>query len=122
MNLNQVSQKYQLSQWVSLVHDCRNSGKKVDTWCSENGISRNTYYYWLRRVRKIACEALPTLTVNENPIVPVSFKIPGDCAGKRTMKSDTGITLHIGSVTLELHNGMSSELLTTTLQAINYVR
>ncbi len=121
MNLNQVGQTYKLSQWITLVRDCQSSGKTVEAWCNDNNISRNTYYYWLRRVRRAACENLPGIVKRENPIVPVTFQIPVVSSEKIQSCSDAGITLHIGSFILELHNGMSSELLTTTLQALNHV-
>ncbi|WP_420840575.1 IS66 family insertion sequence element accessory protein TnpA [Brevibacillus parabrevis] len=37
---------------------CRSSGQTVAVWCAENNIKPASYYYWLRRIRKAACEAL----------------------------------------------------------------
>jgi hypothetical protein len=44
-----------LRKWAQMVSQCRGSGKTVDVWCKEHGISRKTYYYRLRRV----CEVIP---------------------------------------------------------------
>lgn len=34
------------------------SGKKVDDWCAANDISHHEYYYWLRKIRQVACAEL----------------------------------------------------------------
>ena len=46
---------------------CKASGQKVDLYCEQHGLSRDTYYYWLRKVKEVALKQagfveLPTLT------------------------------------------------------------
>ena len=42
--------------WTQRIADCRSSGKSVKHWCRENGISEKTYYYWQRRIFRMAQE------------------------------------------------------------------
>lgn len=46
-----VTKNVRLQQWMSIIQDCKSSGLKVDDYCLEHNISRNAYYYWLRKVK-----------------------------------------------------------------------
>ncbi|RYD06035.1 hypothetical protein N752_05780 [Desulforamulus aquiferis] len=61
MNTREVTNQYQLNKWIDLVRECRSSGQTVSAWCADNNISPASYYYWLKRVRTAAYEALPGL-------------------------------------------------------------
>ena len=39
--------------WQKRIRECQNSGMTVMNWCSENGISNKTYYYWHRKLTKL---------------------------------------------------------------------
>jgi hypothetical protein len=39
-----------LREWAQMASQSRGSGKTVDVWCKEHGISRKTYYYRLRGI------------------------------------------------------------------------
>ena len=36
------------------------SGLKVKDWCMQNNISKDTYYYWLKKLREAACDTIET--------------------------------------------------------------
>lgn len=39
---------------------------KINDWCAAvNGITRHAYYYWLRKIRKNACQNLPMVTESQ---------------------------------------------------------
>ena len=42
-----------------LVMECRQSGLTDCDWCRENGININTFYAWVRRLRKEASQPIP---------------------------------------------------------------
>jgi hypothetical protein len=70
LDSREVVYKYRLSKWTAIIRECRSSGQTVAVWCSEHNINQKTYYYWLKRVRDAACEALPALNADNNSIVP----------------------------------------------------
>ena len=41
-----------LAYWTGIVKEVRNSGMKVQDWCSQNNISTRKYYYWHSKVMK----------------------------------------------------------------------
>lgn len=118
MNTREVTRRYRLNHWAEIVRECRSSGQTVKAWCAEHDINPKTYYYWLRRVREAACEALPSIEENSS-IVPIN--IPAN-ADDPVPESSSQIILRFGSVTLELRNNASTTLIENTLRAIQNVR
>ena len=55
-DIQTVTQNVRLQQWTAIIQDRQTSGLKVDDYCSEHNISRNAYYYWLRKVKAAAIE------------------------------------------------------------------
>ena len=39
--------------WQNRIQDRIASGMKVNDWCKQNGISRDTYYYWHHRIKNL---------------------------------------------------------------------
>jgi transposase-like protein len=109
-----------MNQWVETIRECRSSGQTVKAWCADHGINTKSYYYWLKRIREAACEALPALGESSS-IVPVT--IPVQAAGSGPAVSDASqIILRYGSVVLELRNHASAALIENTLRALQNVR
>ena len=55
--IRNVNREVQLQQWQQQIMDCRASGLTVGAWCEQNGMSKKTYYYHLRRVRESMIES-----------------------------------------------------------------
>ena len=121
MDTREVASQYRLSKWTEIVSRCRSSGQTVAVWCAENNINATSYYYWLRRIRKAACEALPSISGN-NVIVPVDIPFHEVETDSPDQESTTGIVVRIGTVTLEISNNASATLIENTLRALQYVR
>ena len=122
MNTREATRKYRLNHWTEIIRECRSSGQTVSAWCADHNINPKSYYYWLRRVREAACEALTPISSENNIIVPVD--IPSHAAGINSIaqKSAPDILLRFGSITLELHNNASTTLIENTLRALQNVR
>lgn len=122
MNTREVTKKYRLNQWIEIIRECRNSGQTINRWCTEHAINPKSYYYWLKRVREAACEALPTLTSEGSSIVPVNTAgfMPADNTSATDQLSD--IRLRIGTVTIEIRNSASATLIENTVRALHNVR
>ncbi|WP_103108913.1 IS66 family insertion sequence element accessory protein TnpA [Brevibacillus reuszeri] len=121
MDTREVTSQYRFNQWTEIVRQCRSSGQTVAVWCAENNIKPTSYYYWLRRIRKAACEVLPSLSGN-NPIVPVNIpdRAVETCSSDQESSSD--IVLSFGAVKLEIRNNASATLIENTLRALQNVR
>jgi hypothetical protein len=121
LDTREVASQYRLTKWTELVSQCRSSGQTVAEWCAENHISEASYYYWLKKIRNAACEALPSLNEN-NPIVPLNNFDRKAETRSSNQESLSGIVMRVGTVTLEIHNSASSVLIENTLRALQNVR
>lgn len=122
MEIKEVTQSYRLNKWTEIIRECRSSGQTTVSWCAAHNISEKSYYYWLKKVREAACEALPAVNPQSNSIVPldVTSLRPRITTTNKQLSAD--ITLNFGSITLELHNTASSALIENTLRALHNVR
>jgi hypothetical protein len=122
LNTRAVTHKYRLNKWTEIISECRNSGQTVSVWCAEHDINPKSYYYWLKKVRSAACEALSPINSENSLIVPIdiSTQTIHSNADIKSMSSD--IIIRIGSLTLELSNNASAALIENALRAIQNVR
>lgn len=122
MNTREVTHNYRLNQWTEIIRECRGSGQRVSAWCANHDVNPKSYYYWLRKVREAACEAMQPLATGINDIVPVNIPIHTAEPEPSNQEPSSDIILHFGSVTLELRNNASATLIESTLRAIQNVR
>ncbi len=53
-----VRSKLRLQKWMEIVRASQESGLTNKEFCAQRGISEKTYYYWLRKIRSTAVEAM----------------------------------------------------------------
>ena len=122
LDTRKITHNYRLNQWTKIICECRNSNQTVSSWCAEHNINIKSYYYWLKRVRTAACEALPSLNAENSTIVPINSPTHTDGPNSSDQELSSAITLHFGNVTAELHNNASLNLIENTLRALQNVR
>ena len=112
-----LTAKHRLEQWTSIIQERIRSGKRVDEWCSENGISRNSYYYWLRKVKLTATEK----TVPEPPQLPKLVQILPPTPDYEKHNDGTAIILRVNGITLEIQDCASDSIIENTLRALRNI-
>ena len=52
--MDNIKHEVRIANWKEIITKCNNcaEGMTAAQWREENGIPRDHYYYWLRRVRK----------------------------------------------------------------------
>lgn len=58
MTTREIATEYQLAQWSQAMQERVANGESIKTFCENKGISKNTYFYWQRRLRENACKQL----------------------------------------------------------------
>lgn len=77
MDTREITNAYRITKWADIVKQCRTIGQTVSVWCEENGVNEKSYYYWQKRVREAATNAvsntirLPVET--SNPFEPIEL-------------------------------------------------
>lgn len=52
----------------------QDSGLSINAWCELNGVSRQKYFYWQRKVREIASQGLATREITaQKELQPVGW-------------------------------------------------
>lgn len=62
MDTREVACQYRMAQWSERIREQKLSGSTIKDWCAANGINRQQYFYWQRRLRTAACEQLAKAT------------------------------------------------------------
>jgi len=59
MNTRYIAKELRLSHWAQIMKERRNSGLSIKAFCESAGFHENVYYYWQRKLREVAYNALP---------------------------------------------------------------
>ena len=119
MNVQNMTQEIRIKQWINIIRECRNSGMTNKSWCEEQGVNLKSYYYWQRKVRKMAGEKYAIVQSSKNRIAyedskPVftEMKLP------KYETTKPAVTLRIDSAVLEIQNEAELTTIENTLQAL----
>ena len=126
MDVQKATQDYRMNEWIRLIRECNASGLNVTTWCKNNDIRPNKYYYWLRKIRIAACKAHPSMTSNEE-FVPVNINSESNSTSLNTayVSSETSqadVTIRIRNAVIEINNNASVNLIENVIRSLQNVR
>ena len=82
-----VKKKIQLQNWSDKELTRQESGLTVTEWCRQEGISTNTYYYRLRKIRENLCKQIPV------PVTEIKEKTETDHAAIRIVSGDLKVEI-----------------------------
>ena len=68
MDTKAATTQIRIQQWTEIIQDRSASGLTVDDYCESHGLSRNQYYYWLRKVKSRILESAPQLVISKGGI------------------------------------------------------
>lgn len=112
-----VKNQYRLEHWSQLIQERQSSGMKIDDWCKANGITRDAYYYWLRKIRKNACQALSLANPENNHTAAFKkLEIQSPAAG-----TQAAVIIHLPAATVEIQNGASQQTVEAVLLALKSI-
>ena len=115
-----------LQYWLDVIRQCRASGLTNQAWCEQHNISLKSYYYWIAKIRKLALEDLPRKSYGVHPAANQAVLLPESASefaeislsGRHTARSNPAAVLHMGTITVEVFEDTSSELLAAILKAV----
>lgn len=118
MNIQEFKKSNQLQEWAEMVRTCRNSGKTISTWCTENGINEKVYYYRQKKV----CDAIPTL--RKPAAIPIAqsnstVQFAEITPAVQSEVSEAGITVRIGNVEVQIPNGAATATVEAVLRVLS---
>ena len=111
--------------WLSIIQECRASGKSDYQWLQEHNISSPTFYYHVKQLRKKACE-IPErnqlCTVETQEVVPLiiedtTMDVPVT-THQETINLPLALRLNVNGITIEITNTATQETIQNTLSAL----
>ena len=119
MNTRLAKRIYNIQQWKTITQDRNNTNLTVDEYCKQNGLIRNSYFYWLRIIREEVLEqssesgfvelSLPAETDSgSHPIAAVPIAKP----------EPSQLTLSMCGITIQVTEDTSPALLARTIGVI----
>lgn len=116
--MDQVTQAktlFRKEQWIRIIAECQASGLPVKTWCAQNGFKEQSYYYYLKKMRKQELDKLP-VSVPEKTVESIVFKKLEVQSPVANMQA--AIIIHLPSVSLEIQNGATQQTVEAVLLAL----
>lgn len=101
--------------WRTLIQNCQQSGQTVVNWCEQNNINIKTYYYWLRRLRKLELEGaeLPALVSEDKPVAFKKLEVQTPVA-----RTQAAVIIRLHNATVEISEGTSQQTIQAVLLAL----
>lgn len=113
MNTQKVATEYRLSQWAQVIKAQLDSGQNIKDFCQTAGISKNSYFYWQKKLREAACTELVTTEVPKN-IVPNGWM---QLESKQDHAKDV-LNIEINGCHITVDAGTNPELLKKVCQTL----
>ena len=52
MQVHEETERIRMQEWRRIIEDRAVSGLTIRAYCEEHNLSKNAYYYWLRKLRE----------------------------------------------------------------------
>ena len=106
--MGSIKKELKHRRWQEMYETYLSSGKNVTEWCAENGISKKTFYYRLRQLRKDVIE-----TAERHEIVPITA-----VTEQKNITTDSSIKIQGSGISIELPVEISSEILSAAIRGL----
>lgn len=130
--MRQHYKHYSNDEKKRLILKCRQSGLSDYQWCHENYINCSTFYYWVKKLRDVACqdeliESVPghQVTPARQEVVRVNI-LPKDepvinDTRLATNTESASIELNLNGYNIKIHNNADPALLAYTINLLRGV-
>ena len=124
--MDRKTSSYRMAYWKKIVLEANSSGMLKKDWCSQNGISTKSFYYWQKRIRE--SEELPAelqAADSSSDKEDTFFEVPSACISGHvvsgsapTSSPDIDMILQAGGYRLYIGPRTSEQTLRMALSVI----
>ena len=113
MNTKLATAQIRLDQWAAVIQDQKSSGLKVNEYCEKHNLSRDSYYYWLRKVKSVALQQAGFVELTQTTG-------SRDTDNTEASSFTAQMMIRMGDFELSISEGTSMELLEKVLGVIRH--
>ena len=123
--MDQSTHEVRIANWKSVIEQCqsRPQGQTTRQWLAENGIPEKSYYYWLRKIRKMTyCElqsqeTLPAIPAQQVPAVAFAEI---QAQGILQPESEPAITIKTKKSTIQISTVVPEDIMVKLVKAVSH--
>ena len=127
-----AKQDYQIKKWQGLIKEYQESGMKLGDWCSNNGVSKDKYYYWLSKVRAkyydVAVKQLQSPDSGANTTIAKAdnnynafVEVSPDMVNESIKQAHIPVAVvHKDNIRIEIMSNAPASFITQLLTAVQY--
>ena len=78
MNTKLATAQIRVKNWTAIIQDRNQSGLSVKDYCAQHQLSRDSYYYWLRKVNEVLLVESGFVEVTQPKQFPVQRYVTAD--------------------------------------------
>ena len=122
MDVQKLTHEVRIQQWRKIVTDCRNSGKTIKAWCTENNINIKTYYHWQKTVCQQTCREL-AIHQNQLPVAIPAVKTPAfvELRNPSNHAGQLAVTIQHNHTEIHIYRSADAELVETAIAAMKHL-
>ena len=111
MGAREIATEVRLAQWSQIIQERAASGLSIEQFCKQNGVARNRYFYWQRKLREATAQQL----AQPQALVPSGWATVQEAASEQ----NGSIILRVNGVEVEVCQGFDPELLAKVCRALS---
>jgi len=121
-----VKKTVRLQYWQKRIDEFNSSGMFLKEWLEQNNITKDTYYYWLRKCRTVSIETLPAEIKSQLPD-EVNSQLPVTAAKPKLKKLEVtspvpnmqaAVIVRLPYATIEVTNDATQRTVEAVLLAL----
>jgi putative transposase len=116
MNTREVAAEYRLAKWAQTIQARIEGGQSIKEFCEASRISRNTYFYWQRKLREAVCSEIQnTTTKAKNNLIPNGW---AQLESEETDHAEAAVTIEVSRCRITATAKTDLELLARVCRAL----
>lgn len=119
MNTREIAEEYRLTHWAQIMQERTASGLSIRAYCEANGITRQAYFYWQRKLREVAAQQLGASQPEQSQALVPNGWAAVHIAEEAAPEPAGGLTLRVGGAEIEVHQGFDEALLASVCRALS---
>ena len=113
MDTRIATTQIRMQNWVEIIQDRNASGLTIDDYCKAHELSRNAYFYWLRKIRDAALES-KGVSFTEVPLADLQTEMAA-------LDFQPKLTVQIGNAVVRVNESTPKRLLTMVCEVLSNV-